>query len=157
MLGKTEGVVLSLLNLIVWGSWPSIRMKCKADGPVFAPLYFSGQFLSSLLFSLMIDGPKGFTGGMLQKCDFYRSILIVLAGFMVGNADFLCSCAMSHIPFSVAFPIYTGICLAMGTFLTWLVEGSSSQDGTAYLFAGVLFAICAGKLIQYGYIRVFKT
>ena len=58
----------------------------------------------------------------------------------MGNCDFLCSLAMSRIHFSIAFPIYAGLALGVGSGLVYCVDG---QGDVGKLFGGVAMALLA--------------
>ena len=118
------GLALSILNLIVWGSWPYLRMQCSLQGPSFTILYFIGQFCTALIFGFILSPSASsyVTQWSIPPTDWWRVLLIVIGGGCVGNADFLCSIAMSRIHFSVAFPIYAGLALGVGSALVYTVD-----------------------------------
>jgi len=58
----------------------------------------------------------------------------------VAMGDYLCSIAMNEIHFSIAFPIYAGMGLAVGSAL---VYGVDRQGDPAKIFVGVFMAILA--------------
>lgn len=102
------GILLSLLNLAVWGTWPAVREKCRAEGPVFAPLYFVGQLFGAIVLGSILNQDM-FTSGMQGPASYLKVMALFLGGFLVGNGDFLCACACTKIPFSIAFPVYAGM------------------------------------------------
>lgn len=101
------GVLLSLTTLLSWGSWPSVRMYCKAEGPVFAVLYLCGQWITAVFFILILQ-PTALTSGLTQPCSPIKILTIILGGLFVACGDFLCSCACLKIPYAIAFPVFTG-------------------------------------------------
>lgn len=104
------------------------------------PLYLCGQFGIALLLALLIDA-KGLVHGLLAPTQIPRTVSIIFGGFFVAQGDFLCSCAMNHLSFTIAFPVYAGLAMALGSVFTFLAEGS--QGNAALLFSGVAIAIMA--------------
>jgi len=135
-------IALSLVNLVAWGTWPYLRMRCVLQGPSFTILYFSGQFLAALFFSLVLsDSSNDWTTAWGKSPDdSWRVAAIVVGGGCVGNADFLCSLAMSRIDFSIAFPVYAGLALGLGSSLVYFLD---RQGDPAKLFGGVAMALLA--------------
>ena len=135
-------VGLSVLNLCVWGSWPYLRCKCILEGPSFTVLYFLGQFVSSLFLSMVLSPSLSEYSSSWQASplESWRVLVIVLGGGCVGNCDFLCSLAMSRIHFSIAFPIYAGLALGVGSGLVYCVD---RQGDVGKLFGGVVMALAA--------------
>lgn len=87
-------------------------------------LFDRSSFLGDLLFR---PGDGGHIG------------LVLTSGFFNANGDFLCACACSKLPGSVANLIYGGWGLIQGTLLTFLVE---KYDGSiALLFSGIFTAM----------------
>ena len=131
MISTSVAIGLSLLNLLVWGTWPTVRVRCKCDGVVFIPLYMAGQLGTAMVLSLLIDAP-GTVQAFLQLQPSIGLLCLLVGGFIVGHGDFLCSCAMSYLPTSIAFPIYTGLMMVLGTLMSYFVEGCV---GSAWLLA----------------------
>lgn len=139
---KYVAFILSCVNLIAWGSWPLIRMNCRADGPVFYVFYLLGQWLTCLISSLAIN--KYVISIYLQHHEYdpMKVLTIILGGYCAANSDFLCACASTRIPVSIAFPVYASMCLIQGIVFTYiLVQGKGSNP--RLLFIGILFACCA--------------
>lgn len=145
---STFAFVLVFGVLFCWGSWPNFRVLCKAPAPVFVLLYVPCQFATVSFFSLtlgMIKGDNGvFDGATFLGDLFFRPgngvhvALVLLSGFFNANGDFLCACACSKLPGSVANLIYGGWGLIQGTLLTFLVE---KYDGNyIFLFCGIFTA-----------------
>lgn len=148
--------VLLLGTMTCWGSWSSIRMLCKADGPVFVIVYIAGQFITGIICSLslgMVTGVPGvfngqtFFGGIQSSMDWFRILFIIIGGFCCANSDFLASCACTRLPFAVVVPVFMGWALIQATILNYIIEKS---DANPYLlFGGVslaFLAICAMSL-----------
>lgn len=148
--------VLLLGTMTCWGSWSSIRMLCKADGPVFVIIYIIGQFVTGVTLSSslgMITGVPGsfnhqtFIGGLSGSMEWYRVIFIITGGFCCANSDFLASCACTRLPFAVVVPIFMGWGLIQATILNYIIENSGANP--YFLFMGVVsafLAICAMSL-----------
>lgn len=135
------GLILCIGSMCCWGSWPYLRMQCTLQGPSFTILYFCGQFIAALFLSLSIGGAANLQREFaLQPRDSWRVACIVFGGCCVGNADFLCSLAMAHVHFSIAYPVYAGLALALGSSLVYCIDG---QGKAPLLFSGVALAILA--------------
>lgn len=116
-------------------------MQCSLQGPAFTILYFLGQFISSLFLTLCIIGGKALSAELqLHPQDSWRVVCLVLGGGAVGNADFLCSLAMSRVHFSIAFPIYAGLALSLGSTMVYCLN---RKGDVGMLFGGVALAIVA--------------
>jgi len=144
-------IVLLLFTLTFWGAWPSIRILCKSDAPVFAILYISGQLLAIVTLCLTLgliqadnayfDNQTVF-GGFTDIGRLYRIVFLVFGGFCLANADFLCACACTRLPFSVAYPLFAGWALIQATILNFLLEGGGAFN-VGVLFGGIVLALGA--------------
>ena len=143
-------IAMLFLTMTCWGSWSSIRMKCNADGPVFALFYITGQFITGCLLSStlgMITGVNGyfdnrtFYGGFSHPGEWYKVLAIMVGGSACANSDFLASCAMSRLPFSVVVPIFMGWSLVQATIISFFIEGADTNP--YFLFTGLTIALLA--------------
>ena len=153
MLAPENNIIATIMllgTMTCWGSWSSIRMLCKADGPVFVILYILGQFVVGIVceFSFgMGTGIPGlfnsqtFLGGWMKQMAWYRILAIVIGGSCCANSDFLASCACTRLPFAVVVPIFMGWALIQATVLNYIIEDSDANP--YYLFAGVFMAFMA--------------
>ena len=109
---------LVLTAMLCWGSWTYLRGFCRADAPLFAPLYFLGQWLTSYLLCVSL-GEAVVTSNRNFDSSIFSNVLaspghpgrvmaIFFGGFINANADFLCAAACTRLPFSVASPIFAG-------------------------------------------------
>jgi hypothetical protein len=142
------GLFLSVLNMSLWGCWTLIRVKCRADGVKFCTLFIIGDFICQLILVLAIEySPSQFAILLNAKCDPSKVISIMLGGFFIAQSDFLCASATEIVPVYIIFPIYTGLCMASGMIVTYVMQkvmlNNISTSSTLYLFAGILFAILA--------------
>jgi hypothetical protein len=121
----------------------------QAPAPVFILLYIPCQFLTITLISLTLGSIRGRNGvfdgdsflfDLVERPgDTLHIVLVLISGFFNANGDFLCACACSKLPGSVANLIYGGWGLIQGTLLTFLVE---KYDGNlVYLFCGIFTAM----------------
>ncbi len=133
------GIACSILNLLLWGFWPFIRSQTDIKGPVFAPLYFLGNFTVALVLGLAVSGTSMFSD-LNSVGDPWRVVSIMGAGFIVAFSDFLCACACSYVPYAIVFPIYSGITMVQGTLLTYFLTGGADPK---FLFPGVSMGLIA--------------
>lgn len=146
------GIALSILNLCVWGSWPYVRTLSSATAATFIPLYLIGQLVAATVVSLAIDA-RGIAQSLSEGCDPAKAFCITIGGCIVAFADFLCVCSFVKLPYSTAFPIYTGFVMALGSVFDFLVQsysGTFNKDGsysdplaTLILFIAVFLALAA--------------
>jgi multidrug transporter EmrE-like cation transporter len=146
-----------LCAVVSWGSWPFIRSYCRADTPVFAPMFFTGQLLVAFFVCVTLGdalvpsdpdyGQIQWSTAMLHPGHPGRVIAIIIGGHLNGHADSLLSAVCSVLPFGVAFPIYAGWGLAQGTILNYFLLGMPGNPG--FLFGGVAFAILAICCLAY--------
>lgn len=143
------GFFLALMATFCWGAWPSARVKCNAEAPVFVLLYLVGQLTTAIFFCLtlgMIKGDDavfnstGFFDVLIQGADDHK-LIITLGGFCYGNSDFIFAIVCSRLSFPVGFPIYAGTELILGTLLNYAILGSSAN--LTLLFLGLASAFCA--------------
>jgi multidrug transporter EmrE-like cation transporter len=143
------GFFLALMATFCWGAWPSARVKCNAEAPVFVLLYLVGQLTTAVFFCLtlgMIKGndavfnSTGFFDVLIQGADDHK-LIITLGGFCYGNSDFIFAIVCSRLSFPVGFPIYAGTELILGTLLNYAILGSSAN--LTLLFLGLASALCA--------------
>ena len=141
-LSASAAIGLSVCNLIVWGVWPFLRVQCSLEGPSFTILYFLGQFLAALFLSLALSPSAAAWAAPWLECpaDSWRVAVLVFGGGCVGNADFLCSLAMSRVDFAIAFPVYAGLALGLGSTLVYFID---REGNASLLFSGVAFALLA--------------
>ena len=109
---------LVITAMLCWGSWTYLRGFCRADAPLFAPLYFLGQWLTSYLLCVSLGEavvPSNhnfdtsiFSVVLVNPGNPGRVMAIFFGGFINANADFLCAAACTRLPFSVASPIFAG-------------------------------------------------
>lgn len=142
------GLFLSVLNMSLWGCWTLIRVKCRTDGVKFTTLYIIGDFLCQLILILSLEySPSQFATLLNSRYDPSKVISIILGGYFIAQSDFLCASATEIVPVYIIFPIYTGLCMASGMIVTYVMQkvmlNNISTISTLYLFAGILFAILA--------------
>ncbi len=142
------GLFLSVLNMSLWGCWTLIRVKCKTDGVKFTTLYIIGDFLCQLILILLLEySPSQFATLLNSRYDPSKVISIIFGGFFIAQSDFLCASATEIVPVYIIFPIYTGLCMASGMIVTYVMQkvmlNNISITSSIYLFAGILFALLA--------------
>lgn len=142
------GLFLSVLNMSLWGCWTLIRVKCRTDGVKFTTFYIIGDFLCQLILILSLEySPSQFATLLNSRYDPSKVISIILGGYFIAQSDFLCASATEIVPVYIIFPIYTGLCMASGMIVTYVMQkvmlNNISTISTLYLFAGILFAILA--------------
>lgn len=71
-----------------------------------------------------------------------KILLLQISGVLLATGDFLFACTYSHLPFSVAFPIYGAWGLVEGTVLNYVGSSSETVNPPA-LFVGVFCAVLA--------------
>jgi hypothetical protein len=114
---KLLGGVLSLLNLLVWGSWPYARKECNADASKIITLLYIGEVsvvAVGLTLSDIMYGTNSFydfAKSLFFAANPNKVLLIFLGGFNVIWADFLVLCAFNYVPIVIALPV-----LGMYTF-----------------------------------------
>ena len=109
---------LVLTAMLCWGSWTFLRGFCRADAPIFAPLYFLGQWVTAYFICISLGEATSrlnpnfdesiFSFALLSPGSPGRVVAVFLGGFINANADFLCAAACTRLPFSVASPIFAG-------------------------------------------------
>jgi len=91
--------------------------------------------------------PYQFAALLNARCDPSKVVSIILAGFFIAQSDYLCASAIEIVPVYIIFPIYTGLCMASGMIVTYIMQkvmlNNISTSSTLYLFAGIIFAILA--------------
>lgn len=142
------GSFLGLLNLCVWGSWSYLRKYSNCSNVVFCHLYIVGHFVSAILLVCTVEYPTNFFYMLNEKVYVYKVLLIILAGWVAAQADFVCINSWSYVPVYISFPVYTGTAMIFGMVLTYIIQQSSSTtalsaSNSAYLFIGVVFGFIA--------------
>mmetsp|Transcript_50833 Transcript_50833/g.115624 ORF Transcript_50833/g.115624 Transcript_50833/m.115624 type:complete len:348 (-) Transcript_50833:82-1125(-) len=121
-----DGVAFLCVPLLGWGLWPAFRSRCGAPTPGFALLNLSTQFVTMLILCSTAGaaGPHGqFWHTHLWTAD-WSTVATWLGGFLVAHGDHIAAVAMRFIPPGVAFPLYTGTGLVLGSSLNYLQVGS---------------------------------
>ena len=112
---STVATVLLLGTMVCWGSWSSLRVLCRAEAPVFAIFYVSGQFIVGTMLGLSLGmvstensvfNRQTFLEGFTHPGDWYRVLAIFIGGMCCANSDFLAACACTRLPFAVVVPIF---------------------------------------------------
>jgi len=143
------GFFLAVIATICWGSWPSARVNCNAEAPVFVILYLVGQLCTAVFFCLTLGmirasnssfDQTSFLDVLLLGSD-GRKLIVTLGGFCYGNSDFIFAIVCSKLSFAVGFPIYAGTELILGTLLNYAILGSTAN--LQLQFMGLLVAFCA--------------
>lgn len=152
-------VVLSVLTMICWGSWPNMQ-KLVSNGWRFELFYWDyvlGIVLVTLLFALTLgtigDSGLSFTEDIKQAST--ESILSAITGGVIFNAaNILFVAAIAVAGMSVAFPVGAGFGLVLGVVTNYI---AMPQGNTTYLFAGVLMVTVAIVLSAIAYKRLSNT
>jgi glucose uptake protein GlcU len=69
------------------------------------------------------------------------TLLVFLGGLAVGTGDFVALVVSKNVPGAIAFPIYSGTCLVLGTSLNYIIDGSELTP--SFLFSGTAVALLA--------------
>ena len=142
------GFFLAVIATICWGSWPSARVNCNADAPVFVILYLIGQLCTAVFFCLTLGMIKA-TSSSFDQSSFFevlldgsdgRKLIVTLGGFCYGNSDFIFAIVCSKLSFAVGFPIYAGTELILGTLLNYAILGSTANLLLQFLGLAVAFS-----------------
>jgi len=138
-------VALLVLAVVAWGSYPPVRNSApEVPGPPFALV----SFFAELVFALVACSTSSsdffdeFAQDVRENTN--ACLLIVLGGAFVGTGDLLAMSALQHVPGSLAFPIIVGTCTAVGTTLSYFLDGNPNPE---LLFTGIaLFVLSVGLL-----------
>jgi len=147
----TLAVILCLVTMLCWGSWNNGQKLVTEVAPlsVFYRDYVYGivglaLILAFTLGSLGSEG-RSFLDDLQQATA--KSILLALAGglvFNVGNSLLTVGVNLSGI--TIAMPVGTGLSLAIGLVVNYLVESKGSVTLLAIGGASVLAAIAFSSL-----------
>ena len=165
-------LIILVLAVLLWGSIGPTRRRSTLDGAPFAVVVFLAEFafVSILCVTLGNLSCAGVGGGLdsnvtvafpgaLDNRTFALtvtpgSMLVFAGGAVVGSGDLLGLVAFKHVPAAIAFPLVVGTCVAVGTFVTFLVDGSPKPG---LLFGGVALAITAVVALAWGQSRPLRT
>ena len=153
------GVILSLLNLFLWGCWPYARKECNSDASKVITLLFIGESAVIVIATIVTDllqlsqAWSGLIEALYDSKNSFKVLAIAFGGFNIICADFLVLCAFVYLPIVVALPTVIGISLGLGSLFNYLLQISdgtfnqggkqSNQVATFLLFFSVLLAISA--------------
>ena len=165
--------LILFLCIISWGSYaPLRRTSPTTNGSVFGTLAFFAEFTWALFASFTFGsiGSSPLTNNATNATisthsiifdtenNFFRrlvtdisinpnaALLIILGGALVGFGDSVSFTVLSYVPSSLAFPLVAGTCTAVGTVLSYAVDGS---DKPYLLFAGVVLLLPSIVLLSY--------
>jgi uncharacterized membrane protein len=136
------------VSLIVWGLYIPVRRTTVVDGQLLAVHFFIAEALSivtlSVLFGNMTFAKSSWfdESHVVSDDDTWESTLLVfLGGLAVGTGDFVALVVSKNVPGAIAFPIYSGTCLVLGTSLNYIIDGSELTP--SFLFSGTAVALLA--------------
>ena len=165
--------LILFLCIISWGSYaPLRRTSPTTNGSVFGTLAFFAEFTWALFasftfgsigsspltnnatnatistHSIIFDTENNFFHRLVTDISINpnAALLIILGGALVGFGDSVSFTVLSYVPSSLAFPLVAGTCTAVGTVLSYAVDGS---DKPYLLFAGVVLLLPSVVLLSY--------
>lgn len=141
----TLSVVLSVLTMICWGSWP-VTQKLVTPTWRFELYYWDyvlGIVAITLIFGLTM-GTFGKAGNTfivdIQQAESQHLFSAALGGAIFNAANILFVAAITFAGMAIAFSIGAGFGLVLGVTINYL----AIPDGSPYhLFGGVLFIVLA--------------
>lgn len=149
-------VVLSIITMICWGSWPNTQKLVRPSWrfELFYWDYVIGILLIALLFAFTLgsygDAGRSFVPDILQAE--WKSIYSAIVGGAIFNAaNILFVAALSLAGMAVAFPVGAGIGLILGVFVNFI---ANPVDNILFLFGGVALIALAIFLSASAYRRL---
>ena len=156
----TVAYSILFLCIISWGSYaPLRRTSPHVPGAAFGTLAFVAEFLWACAISFtfgsitepghasnnsteyqLLDSDSNFFQRLASDVTLNpgNAVLIVLGGTFVGFGDSVSFSVLTYVPSSLAFPLIVGTCTAVGTTISYIVDGS---ENPVLLFAGVALLI----------------
>lgn len=149
-------VVLSIITMICWGSWPNTQKLVRA-GWRFELFYWDfviGIVAVTLLFSLSLGsfGSEGrsFLDDILQV-ERENVLSALLGGVLFNLANILFVAAIALAGMSLAFPLGSGLGLVLGVLTNYL---ANPEGNGLLLFSGVVAVAAAMILSSLAYRRM---
>ncbi|MBX2925530.1 MAG: multidrug DMT transporter permease [Chitinophagaceae bacterium] len=152
-------VVLSVITMICWGSWPNMQKLVNAQWrfELFYWDYVLGIVLVTLLFAISL-GSQGNTGWSfahdLSQASRGNIVSAVTGGIVFNAANILFVAAIAVAGMSVAFPVGAGFGLVLGVVTNYI---AMPQGNKTYLFTGVAMVAVAIVLSAIAYKRLSNT
>ena len=154
--------VLLFLCIAAWGSYAPLRRTSKGvAGSTFGSLAFLAELVWACT-ACFVGGSLGSGTGasdvfdedenFLQRLstdvagDPSAAMLVLLGGALVGFGDSVSFTVLSYVPSSLAFPLIVGTCTAVGTTVSYFVDGSAKP---AFLFSGIALLLPSVGLLSY--------
>lgn len=152
-------VVLSIITMICWGSWPNMQklVSSKWRFELFYWDYVLGIVLITLLLAASF-GSLGNTGWSFTKdlaqAESGNIISAITGGIIFNAANILFVAAIAVAGMSVAFPVGAGFGLVLGVVSNYI---AMPQGDKTYLFAGVMMVAVAIILSASAYKKLAGT
>lgn len=152
-------VVLSVITMICWGSWPNMQklVNPKWRFELFYWDYVLGIVLVTLLFAISF-GSLGSTGWTftqdLTQASSGSIISAITGGIIFNAANILFVAAIAVAGMSVAFPVGAGFGLLLGVVTNYI---ALPQGDKTFLFTGVFMIAVAIVLSAMAYQRLSST
>lgn len=152
-------VVLSVITMICWGSWPNMQ-KLVSAGWRFELFYWDyviGIAVITCLLAVTL-GASGDTGRAflpdLKQAEWGNIASALTAGAIFNAANILFVAAIALAGMSVAFPVGAGFGLVLGVVTNYI---ALPQGNPVFLFGGVILVAVAILLSATAYRRLSRS